>query len=82
MPGIKNYVFGTDKLVEIRGASALLDNLNRDVIPERVIQIFGTSRSTCVFAGGGAAQFIIDDVAENITDGFKMIQGEVYRQSG
>ncbi|MEI7590023.1 MAG: hypothetical protein WCJ49_01695 [Deltaproteobacteria bacterium] len=82
VPGIKNYVFGTDKLVEIRGASALLDNLNRDVIPERVIQIFGTSRSTCVFAGGGAAQFIIEDVAENITDGFKTIQGEVYRQSG
>jgi hypothetical protein len=27
---IKQYVFGTDKLREIRGASSILDNLNRD----------------------------------------------------
>lgn len=82
VPGIKGYVFGTDKLVEIRGASALLDNLNRYVIPELVKKRFGTSRSTCVFAGGGAAQFIIEDTPENIRDEFKTIQGEVYRQSG
>jgi len=82
VPGIKGYVFGTDKLVEIRGASALLDNLNRYVIPERVKKRFGAARSSCVFAGGGAAQFIIEDTHENILDEFQAIQGEVYRQSG
>ena len=28
-PGIKQFVFGTDPLAEVRGASALLDRLNR-----------------------------------------------------
>jgi len=28
-PGIKQFVFGTDALAEIRGGSALLDRLNR-----------------------------------------------------
>ena len=28
-PSIKNYVFGTDLLNEVRGASARLDTLNR-----------------------------------------------------
>ena len=27
-PGIKQFIFGTDALAEIRGASALLDRLN------------------------------------------------------
>ena len=31
---IKGYVFGTDKLKEIRGASSLLDRLNRQVMRE------------------------------------------------
>jgi hypothetical protein len=31
---IKEYVFGTDKLKEIRGASSLLDYLNRIVMQE------------------------------------------------
>jgi len=75
VPGIKDYVFGTDKLVEIRGASALLDNLNRNVIPERI-------EKRCVFACGGAAQFIIEDTPENIQDEFLAIQREVYLQSG
>jgi hypothetical protein len=82
LPGIKDYVFGTDKLVEIRGASALLDNLNRNIIPERIEKRFGKARSTCVFACGGAAQFIIEDTSENIQDEFLAMQGEVYHQSG
>jgi hypothetical protein len=32
IPSIKKYVFDTDRLKEIRGASALLDDLNRNGI--------------------------------------------------
>lgn len=33
VPGIKKYVFGTDRLVEIRGARALLTELNENGVP-------------------------------------------------
>jgi hypothetical protein len=46
---IKSYVFATSKLREIRGASALLDELNLN----RVRQMVGEDR--VVYAGGGAA---------------------------
>lgn len=81
-PGIKRFVFGTDRLVEIRGASALLDRLNRTVIPERISQHFGPSRSRCIFAGGGAGQFFIEDSPEKVREAFNNIRGEVYRESG
>lgn len=80
-PGIKRFVFGTDRLVEIRGASALLDLLNRDIIPKILSQKYGASRSRCVFAGGGAGQFIIEDSLEDIRATFDEIEGEVYTQS-
>lgn len=35
--GIKQFVFGTDALAEVRGASALLDRLNR-VETERILR--------------------------------------------
>ncbi|MFH1114078.1 MAG: hypothetical protein V1792_09180 [Pseudomonadota bacterium] len=81
-PGIKRFVFGTDRLVEIRGASALLDRLNRDVIPQFISEKYGSKGGRCVFAGGGAGQFIIEDTLENIHRTFHEIQGEVHRQSG
>src|SRR5437762_2917145 len=46
---VKNYVFATSKLREIRGASALLDEINERRIPE----IIGPER--VVYAGGGTA---------------------------
>jgi hypothetical protein len=55
---IKSYVFATSKLREIRGASAILDDLNLNEIP----QIVGKDRM--VYAGGGTAMAIVDDEAE------------------
>lgn len=48
---IKQYVFGTDRLREIRGASALLDQLNRFDLPEFARQVDPGSK--VVFCGGG-----------------------------
>jgi len=59
VPGIKEYVFGTDRLVEIRGASALLDNLNRIDMPAFIEGRLGGDKVDCVFSGGGGGQFII-----------------------
>lgn len=81
-PGIKKFVFSSDRLVEIRGASALLDELNREFIPKFIAERFGESRSKCIFAGGGAGQFVIQDSPENIREVFCQIQGEVYKRSG
>lgn len=80
-PGIKNYVFGTDRLVEIRGASALLDRLNREEIPRFFENRFGNSVSRCVFSNGGSAQFIIRDNLENLLKAFEIAQGIVYRKT-
>jgi len=61
-PGIKQFVFGTDPLAEIRGASALLDRLNR-VEMKRVFEDAFPGQVQEAYAAGGAAQFVI--TAEN-----------------
>jgi hypothetical protein len=55
---IKGYVFGTDKLKEIRGASAILDGLNR----EKMIDIAREIGLGCktIYANGGSGMFLID----------------------
>jgi hypothetical protein len=55
---VKNYVFATSKLREIRGASALLDEINEIRIPE----IIGPDR--VVYAGGGTALAELKDFNE------------------
>ena len=42
---IKDYVFETGTLKEIRGASALLDRLNREKMPEIVLQYLNKKKS-------------------------------------
>ncbi|MDM8525794.1 hypothetical protein QUF80_20675 [Desulfococcaceae bacterium HSG8] len=59
VPGIKEYVFGTDRLVEIRGASALLDKLNRRETEPFLKKRLGNSAVEPVFSNGGAGQFVI-----------------------
>ncbi len=59
VPGIKDYVFGTDRLVEIRGASALLDKLNRKETERFLKDKLGDAAVECVFSNGGAGQFVI-----------------------
>ncbi len=44
-PGIKQFVFGTDALAEIRGASALLDRLNRRETQERLNDMLARTTS-------------------------------------
>ncbi|NLE46316.1 MAG: hypothetical protein GX620_16480 [Chloroflexi bacterium] len=51
---IKAYVFGTSKLKEIRGASALLDRLNREEMP-------GLAGGTTIYANGGAGLFEVEE---------------------
>jgi hypothetical protein len=81
-PGIKNHVFGTDRLVEIRGASALLDKLNRLTIPAKLEKRFGSQKYRCVFSGGGAGQFVIQGTDSEIDTAFKEIKGEISEKSG
>lgn len=56
---IKQYVFGTGRLREIRGASALLDRLNREIMPNLV-------GGTCFYANGGSGLFEVDTVKSAI----------------
>jgi GGDEF domain-containing protein len=55
---IKDYVFATDALKEIRGASALLDNLNRKEMAE-IIRRHDPEMQT-FYAHGGAGLFAVD----------------------
>jgi hypothetical protein len=57
-PGIKQFVFGTDPLAEVRGASALLDRLNREET-RRLLEEAFPGRVMEAYAAGGAAQFVV-----------------------
>lgn len=59
-PSIKKYVFGTDPLNEIRGASARLDWLNRSEMERCLKEYPGVARVDKIYANGGAAQFLVD----------------------
>lgn len=55
---IKEYVFASGKLAEIRGASALLDRLNREEMPQLVCDGADPSEIE-VFAHGGSGLFLV-----------------------
>jgi hypothetical protein len=82
---VKSYVFRTDKLKEIRGASSLLDKLNRiDMLRiAHNLKINDTSIKTFpVYANGGSGLFIV------LADKYKAkifgekVQQEYRKQSG
>ena len=60
-PAVKKYVFGTDPLNEVRGASARLDWLNRVVMKERLRKhpAMAKVKIDPVYANGGSAQFLV-----------------------
>ena len=58
-PSIKNYVFGTDLLNEVRGASARLDQLNRVETERYLVDQLGKECVEYIYANGGSAQFLI-----------------------
>jgi len=71
---IKQYVFATDKLKEIRGASSILDALNRREMT-RIAQEVGAEK---VYANGGSGQFLIHGDEETAREFGRRIQ-QVYQ---
>lgn len=63
---IQSYVFATDPLKEIRGASSLLDRLNRDVMRKLALSYDRDSKK--IYANGGSGLFLIDS-AKAVTFG-------------
>lgn len=82
VPGIKEYVFGTDRLVEIRGASALLANLNCEETEDHLRKSLDGKPVKKVFSNGGAGQFIIQADKEDIINALQALRGHFYRQTG
>jgi len=63
-PSIKKYVFGTDKLKEMVGASIILNELNIGKTEEVLKNALGKNRVKKVYANGGSGQFILSDCDE------------------
>lgn len=76
---IKSYVFGTDKLKEIRGASSLLDFLNREGMGKQSEKVAMSVK--CVYANGGSGLFVVDSEEDAHRFG-QMIQAEYQEQTG
>lgn len=57
-PHIKRYVFGTSRLREIQGASALLDHLNRRETEKVLREKLGAGNVQVIYFNGGSGQFI------------------------
>ncbi|GEM_PF-728240 len=70
---IKRYVFGTDRLSEIRGASSLLDYLNR----VEMVRIADKHEAKKVYAHGGSGLFLVP--AEK-ADAFREKVQRAYRE--
>lgn len=74
---IKQYVFATDKLMEIRGASSILDKLNRREMPKIAEEEF---HARTVYANGGSGLFLIEgdkEVAEEFGQHIQQRYSEV-----
>jgi len=74
---IKEYVFGTDRLKEIRGASSLLDYLNRHIMSWLGCDRFGAKK---IYTNGGDGLFVVDE--EKADDFGKMVQFVCHEKSG
>jgi hypothetical protein len=81
VPSIKKYVFGTDRLVEIRGASALLDDLNTEATDLFLRGQLGENDVNCVFAGGGSAQFIVVAAEKDLDKCLHALRGYYHKKS-
>ncbi|MCP4106540.1 MAG: hypothetical protein GY749_13565 [Desulfobacteraceae bacterium] len=74
IPSIKKYVFGTDRLKEIRGASALLDRLNNELTENFLKNRLKIPKQDIVFLGGGAGQFIIEGDVESVKASMRKLE--------
>ncbi|GCE09300.1 Cas10/Cmr2 second palm domain-containing protein [Dictyobacter aurantiacus] len=67
---IKGYVFGTDRLKEIRGASALLDKLNREMMRTEAKQV-KDAEIIPIYTNGGQGLFVVSaDNAHTVAEDF------------
>jgi hypothetical protein len=73
---IKGYVFGTNKLKEIRGASSLLDYLNRF----KMNQIAQKYHATEVYANGGSGLYYV--ATEHADDFGREVQQAYHDETG
>ena len=64
-PSIKRYVFGTDPLNEVRGASAWLDQLNQVEMKQCLCERLGEANVESIYANGGSAQFVVRQCDKN-----------------
>lgn len=55
---IKEYVFGTDRLKEIRGASSLLDRLNRHEM-KAIAHLYDIEDDAIIYKNGGSGLFVV-----------------------
>ncbi len=67
---IKQFVFATNKLKEIRGASSLLDKLNR----REMKRLAKEYNAKLVYTNGGSGMFLVEDSEEKAIDFGKAIQ--------
>ena len=77
---IKQYVFGTDKLREIRGASSQLDYLNRIVMTSKENDQIFPFQIIQVYANGGGALFVVDSDDKDAADTFGRYIQHQYRE--
>jgi curved DNA-binding protein CbpA len=73
---VKNYVFATGRLKEIRGASELLEDLNRRQTEEQLKQVISPNFDLIYNAGGSAMAIVPSSKAE---EAIRAIQ-KLYRQ--
>jgi hypothetical protein len=74
---IKQFVFATNKLKEIRGASSILDHLNR----REMTRIAGEYKAELVYANGGSGMFVVEGDEEAAKKFGRAIQQTYLKQT-
>jgi len=81
IPSIKKYVFATDRLKSIRGASALLAHLNHEEYLKDILSS-DNLRIEFISAGGGAAQFVVTGTDLDIENQMNALSNDIARKTG
>jgi hypothetical protein len=78
---IKQYVFATDRLKDIRGASSRLDHLNRKTMTGEDNEQIKSFKAEKVYANGGSGMFLIEGDREAAEKLGRLIQKEYANQT-
>ncbi len=76
-PSVKRFVFGTDALKEVRGASAMLDRLNRHEMETCLAQQLGVQQVEKVYANGDSAQFLAQETDDGAVEAACQIRASI-----